>query len=54
MNIGGAGKQTLADMNAENANFLALQIPQQLGINSLSLAVPERTINSSARQQTTS
>lgn len=54
MNTGGAGKQTLADMNAENANFLALQTPQQLGINSLSLAVPERTINSGARQQTTS
>ena len=50
MSTGGAGKQTLADMNAENANFLVLQTPQRLGINSLSLAVPERTINSSPRQ----
>ena len=35
---GGAGKLTLADLNQESANLLALQTRQQLGINSLSLA----------------
>ena len=34
----GADKLTLADMNEESANMLALQTRQQLGINSLSLA----------------
>ena len=34
----GAGKLTLADLNEESANLLALQTRQQLGINSLSLA----------------
>lgn len=34
----GADKLTLADMNAESANMLALQTRQQLAINSLSLA----------------
>ena len=34
----GADKLTLADMNEEGANMLALQTRQQLGINSLSLA----------------
>ena len=34
----GADKLTLADMNEENANMLALQTRQQLAINSLSLA----------------
>ncbi len=34
----GAGKLTLADINEESANLLALQTRQQLGINSLSLA----------------
>lgn len=34
----GADKLTLADMNEEAANMLALQTRQQLGINSLSLA----------------
>src|SRR3546814_3934214 len=31
----GAGKLTLADLNEESANLLALQTRQQLGINSL-------------------
>jgi flagellin len=34
----GAGKLTLADLNEESANLLALQTRQQLGLNSLSLA----------------
>lgn len=34
----GSDKLTLADMNEESANMLALQVRQQLGINSLSLA----------------
>jgi flagellin-like hook-associated protein FlgL len=34
----GANKLTLADMNEESANMLALQTRQQMGINSLSLA----------------
>lgn len=34
----GADKLTLADMNAESANMLALQTRQQLAVNSLSLA----------------
>ena len=34
----GADKLTLADMNEESANILALQTRQQLAINSLSLA----------------
>ena len=34
----GADKLTLADMNEESANMLALQTSQQLAINSLSLA----------------
>jgi flagellin-like hook-associated protein FlgL len=34
----GAGKLTLADLNEESANLLALQTRQQLGINSLALA----------------
>jgi flagellin-like hook-associated protein FlgL len=34
----GADKLTLADMNEESANMLALQTRQQLGVNSLSLA----------------
>lgn len=34
----GADKLTLADMNEESANMLALQTRQQLGTNSLSLA----------------
>ncbi len=34
----GADKLTLADMNEESANMLALQIRQQLAVNSLSLA----------------
>ena len=34
----GADKLTLADMNEESANMLALQTRQQLAINSLSLA----------------
>ena len=34
----GADKLTLADMNEEAANMLALQTRQQLGVNSLSLA----------------
>ena len=34
----GADKLTLADMNEESANVLALQTRQQLAINSLSLA----------------
>ncbi len=43
--IGGAGKLTLADLNEESANLLALQTRQQLGINSLSLAAQsERSI----------
>lgn len=41
----GAGKLTLADLNEESANLLALQTRQQLGINSLSLAAQsERSI----------
>mgnify|MGYP003571037239 CR=1 FL=1 len=34
----GAGKLTLADLNAEGANLLALQTRQQLGISALSFA----------------
>ena len=34
----GAGKLTLADLNEESANLLALQTRQQLGLNSLALA----------------
>ena len=34
----GADKLTLADMNEEAANMLALQTRQQLGLNSLSMA----------------
>ena len=34
----GADKLTLADMNEESANMLALQTRQQLAVNSLSLA----------------
>ncbi|MDD4556666.1 MAG: flagellin [Alphaproteobacteria bacterium] len=34
----GADKLTLADMNEESANMLALQTRQQLGVNALSLA----------------
>ena len=34
----GADKLTLADMNEESANMLALQTRQQLATNSLSLA----------------
>ena len=34
----GADKLTLADMNEEAANMLALQTRQQLGVNSLSMA----------------
>ncbi|PPR59776.1 MAG: Flagellin, partial [Alphaproteobacteria bacterium MarineAlpha4_Bin2] len=34
---GGEGKLTLADLNEESANLLALQTRQQLGINSLAL-----------------
>ncbi len=41
----GAGKLTLADLNEESANLLALQTRQQLGINSLALAVQsERSV----------
>ncbi len=41
----GAGKLTLADLNEESANLLALQIRQQLGTNSLALAAQsERSI----------
>src|SRR3546814_7622143 len=41
----GAGKLTLADLNEESANLLALQTRQQLGINSLALAAQsERSI----------
>ena len=42
---GGSGKLTLADLNEESANLLALQTRQQLGLNSLSLAAQsERAI----------
>ncbi len=42
---GGNGKLTLADLNEESANLLALQTRQQLGINSLALAAQsERSI----------
>jgi flagellin len=42
---GGEGKLTLADLNAESANLLALQTRQQLGINSLALAAQsERSV----------
>ena len=34
----GSDKLTLADMNQESANMLALQTSQQLAVNSLSLA----------------
>ena len=34
----GAGKLTLADLNAEGANLLALQTRQQLGVLSLAFA----------------
>jgi len=34
----GGGKLTLADLNEESANLLALQTRQQLGLNSLALA----------------
>lgn len=41
----GSGKLTLADLNEESANLLALQTRQQLGLNSLSLAAQsERAI----------
>ncbi|MDH3701520.1 MAG: flagellin [Alphaproteobacteria bacterium] len=41
----GAAKLTLADLNEESANLLALQTRQQLGLNSLSLAAQsERAI----------
>lgn len=41
----GAGKLTLADLNEEGANLLALQTRQQLGISSLALsAQSERSI----------
>ena len=41
----GSAKLTLADLNEESANLLALQTRQQLGINSLSLAAQsERAI----------
>ena len=41
----GAGKLTLADLNEESANLLALQTRQQLGINSLALAAQsERSV----------
>ncbi|MBH73364.1 MAG: flagellin [Rhodospirillaceae bacterium] len=41
----GAGKLTLADLNKESANLLALQTRQQLGINSLALAAQsERSV----------
>ena len=41
----GSGKLTLADMNEESANLLALQTRQQLGLNSLALAAQsERAI----------
>ena len=41
----GAGALTLADLNEESANLLALQTREQLGINSLSLAAQsERSI----------
>jgi flagellin-like hook-associated protein FlgL len=41
----GAGKLTLADLNEESANLLALQTRQQLGLNSLALAAQsERSI----------
>jgi flagellin-like hook-associated protein FlgL len=35
---GGSGKLTLADLNEEGANLLALQTRQQLGIQALSFA----------------
>ena len=38
----GADKLTLADMNEESANMLALQTSQQLAINSLYLLSPRR------------
>ena len=38
MGAEGADKLTLANMNEESANMLALQTRQQLAINSLSLA----------------
>jgi len=42
---GGEGKLTLADLNEESANLLALQTRQQLGINSLALAAQsERSV----------
>lgn len=41
----GSGKLTLADLNEESANLLALQTRQQLGLNSLALAAQsERSI----------
>lgn len=41
----GSGKLTLADVNEESANLLALQTRQQLGLNSLALAAQsERAI----------
>jgi flagellin len=41
----GSGKLTLADLNEESANLLALQTRQQLGINSLALAAQsERSV----------
>lgn len=41
----GSGKLTLADLNEESANLLALQTRQQLGLNSLALAAQsERAI----------
>ena len=41
----GSGKLTLADLNEESANLLALQTRQQLGLNSLALAAQsERSV----------
>ena len=41
----GSGKLTLADINEESANLLALQTRQQLGLNSLALAAQsERSV----------
>jgi flagellin-like hook-associated protein FlgL len=40
--ITGSDKLTLADLNEEGANLLALQTSQQLGVSSLSLASQAR------------
>ena len=45
---GGEGKLTLADLNEESANLLALQTRQQLGINSFGPRRAERAVNSGA------